>query len=307
MLIYNYTVDNEEKQICVELIDSPFVNKWKEYLVRTAGRLPAILWRFNSHGMAKHYKSDPLVLLRELHSSFEFLQTTLNLDFRLEIATLEHLISVPDELTQQHLNIWHRHFTTVATEYYSGKMTIPVGVSKEKMFHSFHALNQNVHDLEFMTYSKLSRRIPLGDKLQYSAYCADARSLDGSNALWVSGHAESVTDTFDPNTEEYHCDVWLNEDIQGKDHMKAWLDEDDLTQGDVWGNSFMTPNILFDPEMIYAAVLDNPEFRIEYLASGKPLNRWPLGQVVNQVNWAAVNLSKINSIQLDGVTLWENK
>jgi prepilin-type processing-associated H-X9-DG protein len=307
MLIYNYTANGEEKQICVELLDHPFVQKWQDYLIRTANRLPNILWQFNLHGMSRLDDLDPMPHLRELHTSFNFLQTTLNLDYSAEIATLEHLLAVPTDLTQQHLNTWHRHFTTVATEYYSGRMRIPESVDRDKMFYSFHALNQNVHDLEFMTYSKLSRRIPMGDKLQYSAYCADARSLDGSNALWLDGHAENFTDSFDPAVEEYHYDVWLNEDIQGKDHMKAWLDEDDLTQGDVWGNSFMTPNVLFDPEMTYAAVLDNPEFIADYRASGKPLNRWPLGRVVNQVDWASVNLSKINSIVLNGVTLWENK
>jgi hypothetical protein len=307
MLIYNYTANGEKKQIVVELLDHPFVDKWQEYLQRTAARLPDILWRFNNHGMAKLYNLDPMPHLQELRKSFEFLQATLNLNYSTEINALDHLLVVPNDLTQQHLNTWHRHFTTVATEYYSGRMSIPAGVSQDLMFASFHALNQNVHDLEFMTYSKLSRRASLGEKLQYSAHCADARSLDGSNALWVSGHAETITDTFDPRTEEYHYDVWLNEDIQGKDHMKAWLDEDDLSQGDVWGNSFMTPNVLFDPEMTYAGVLDNPEFIADYTASGKPLNRWPLGRVVNQVEWASINLSKIDSIVLNGVTLWENK
>ena len=294
MLIYNYiSQQGNISQIQVELLDNPFVNKWKGYLTRTANRLPDILWNFSAHGMAKQYKSNPTPLLTELYKSFVFLQTHLGLNFTKEIADLEHILEVPTDLTQTHLNTWHRHFTTVATEYYTGRMKIPAEVSVDEMFQRFHALNQNVHDLEFMTYPGLSRRIKVGDKLQYSAYCADARSLDGSNALWVSGHAEGITDTFDPTTDEYHYDVWINEDIQGKDHIKAWLDEDDLLQADVWGNSFMTPNVMFDPYQIYASIIDDPEFIADYKASGKKLNRWPLGKIVNDVNHAEMYLQNI--------------
>jgi hypothetical protein len=304
MLIYNYTSPTGPAQIQIELLDNPFVNKWKGYLERTANRLPNILWNFSSHGMAKQYTADPIPLLNELQISFKFLQQHLGLDFTAEIAKIDHLFEVPSDLTQTDLNVWHRHFTTVATEYYSGRMQIPASVDTNEMFHKFHALNQNVHDLEFMTYPQLSRRVAIGDKLQYSAYCADARALDGSNALWVSGHAENITDSFDPTTEEYHYDVWINEDIQGKDHMKAWLDEDDLSKSDIWGNSFMTPNVMFDPHQIYASVLDKPEFIEAYNASGKKLNRWPLGSIVNTVNWKGIDLCKINSIELDGKVLW---
>jgi hypothetical protein len=307
MLIYNYIVNGENQQIQVELLDTPFVNKWKDYLIRTAARLPNIVWNFSSHGMAKQYISDPIPMLNELHTSFKFLQQHLLLDFSKEIADLVHLLEVPTDLKQTHLNTWHRHFTTIATEYYSGRMQIPVDVDKNEMFNMFHALNQNVHDLEFMTYPNLSRRVAIGDKLQYSAFCADARALDGSDALWVSGGAENITDTFDPTVDEYHYDVWINEDIQGKDHMKAWLDEDDLSMDDVWGNSFMTPNVQFDPNMIYASVLDDPEFVKAYKASGKKLNRWPLGKIINNVNWKPLNRYSVSSIELDGVTLWEVK
>jgi len=306
MLIYKYTAPQGEiKQIEVELLDNKFVNEWQQYLTRTAARLPSILWNFSSHGMAKQYKANPIPLLTDLHKSFVFLQTHLGIDFAKEIADLVHLLEVPNDLTQAHLNTWHRHFTTVATEYYSGRMKIPAEVRVDEMFERFHALNQNVHDLEFMTYPTLSRRTAIGDKQQYSAFCADARALEGSNALWASGHAESITDSFDPATEEYHYDVWINEDIQGKDHMKAWLDEDDLLETDVWGNSFMTPNVMFDPHMIYASIIDNPAFMADYQASAKKLNRWPLGKIVNTVDWPKLTKSRISSIVLDNITLWK--
>lgn len=306
MLLYNYTtLDNEQQQVQIELLDNKFVNEWRQYLTRTAARLPSILWNFTSHGMSKQYQADPLPHLNQLHHSFVFLQQHLGLDFDKEIADLLLLLNDPYKLTQVQLNRWHRHFTTVATEYYSGKMAMPTGVSVDQLFHSIHAINQSVHDLEFVTYPTLGRRAALANRLQYSAFCADARALEGSNALWVSGHAESITDSFDPATEEYHYDVWINEDIQGKDHMKAWLDEDDLLETDVWGNSFMTPNVMFDPHMIYASIIDNPAFMADYQASAKKLNRWPLGKIVNTVDWPKLTKSRISSIVLDNITLWK--
>lgn len=314
MLVYNYTTtEGQTAQIQVNLLDTPFVNEWKEYLKRTATRLPDILWKFSNHDIAKQYDCDPIPLLTGLRESFIFLQTNLGLDFSKEISDLAHLCETPADLSQSHLNVWHRHFTTIATEYYSGRMQIPEGITTAEMFTKFHTLNQNVHDLESLTYYKLSRRIPFGDKPQYSVFCADARALEGSNELWTTGHAENITETFDPTVSDYHYNVWLNEDIQGKDHMKAWLDEDDLTQTDVWGNSFMTPNVMFDPNMIYAGVLDNQEFKNDYVASGKPLNRWPLGTVANEVDWESLKPGRelkrptITSIELDGVVLWEVK
>jgi hypothetical protein len=116
-----------------------------------------------------------------------------------------------------------------------------------------------------------------------------------------------IKDSFDFLTEEYHYDVWLNEDIQGKDHIKAWLDHDDLTQSDIWGNSFLTPNIMFDPELCYSTTLDNEEFRKEYIASNKTLNRWPLGNIVslNNINWSDIMFTPITTILLDDNILWE--
>jgi hypothetical protein len=306
MLIYNFTTpDNKQEQITVELLDTVFVNKWKHYLIRTAQRLPNIRWGFSSHGNMKQFNLDLIPLLKKLHNAYTFLQKHLELEFANRISTIDALLADPKELTQAHLNRWHRDFTTVATEYYSGSMQIPMTTDNNAMFHSIHALNQNVHDLEFMTYPGLSRRTAIGNKNQYSVYCADSKALEGSNALWASGHTENITDTFDPVIEEYHYDVWLNEDIQGKDHMKAWLDEDDLNQTDVWGNSFMTPNVMFDPEMIYPAVIDSPGFLDDYVASGKKLNRWPLGTLKTAIDWSVLNDCKLDSIELDGTVIWK--
>jgi len=294
-------------EIAIELIDNPFIVEWIAYLKRTATRLPDIKWGTSTHNM---YMStafpDPILRLQELYISFDYLNSNTQFDFSEELPILQELIDHPADVTQSMLNRWHRHFTTVATEYYATNSKLQ---QTDEMFHMVHGINQNVHDLEFLTYPKSIRRSIAGTNKQYSIFCADARNLDGSNALWIGGHTEAMKFEFDPITNEYHYDVWINEDIQGKDHIKAWLDDDNLTESDIWGNSFMTPNVMFAPSMLYATVLDNPEFQAEYVASGKKLNRWPLGTLVNKhdISWSSLGSFQLVSINIDDEVLWKIK
>ena len=70
----------------------------------------------------------------------------------------------------------------------------------------------------------------------------------------------------------------------------------------------MTPNVLLDPNKIYANLMDNVKFKKFVLDSNKPINRYPIGNIVNinDINWELFRKgSKIISITLDGETLWE--
>ena len=54
--------------------------------------------------------------------------------------------------------------------------------------------------------------------------------------------------------------------------------------------------------------MDNPEFRKFVIDSNKPINRYPIGDIVNidNVNWSLFRKGKLLSIVLDGETLWES-
>jgi hypothetical protein len=70
----------------------------------------------------------------------------------------------------------------------------------------------------------------------------------------------------------------------------------------------MSPNIMIDPDMIYATIMDDPEFKQFVLDSKKPINRYPIGNIVdvNTINWNVFKKGKLISIVLDGETLWES-
>jgi hypothetical protein len=307
-LTYDYTTPTgDKKKLEIELLDSEFVQEWLGYLARTANRLPNLGWKFFGHTIVKSYNIDPQPLYRRLNEAFTFLDKHFaDFDYTNEIAETQALLDNKLQLTQDHLNRFHRHFTTFATEYYHKRLVIPEGVSDAETFAHFHALNQNVHDLEALTYPQLPRRARLGNRKMYSVNSAHARNLDDSNKLWLSGHTEMIKMLYDFVGRDYRHTVWLNEDIQGKDHFKCYYDEDDASNGDIWGNSFMTPNIMFDPGYAYADTLDDPEFVKFYKMSGKPLNRWPMGDVVDieNVNWEEMTKSEVDTITLNDQVLW---
>lgn len=311
-------ITSNDSTVEIELIDNEFVNNWIDYLKATTTRCPDLNWSFTHHPVSATHDTgeheDTLTALRDI---FKFLHTNLNYDLSKDIADAESFIKRGHEIEQSYLNTWHRHFTTIASAYYRNGLTdfnIPDRSKIQEIYDNFHAINQHVHHLEHITYSKLSRRNSMVAKSQYGAVCTDATSpeslADGQEKLWSgSGNIIMIKDSFDFLTEEYHYDAWLNEDIQGKDHIKAWLDHDDLTQEDIWGNSFLTPNVMLDPQLCYSTTLDNEEFRKEYMASNKTLNRWPLGSIVypENVNWDEIAFTPITTILLDNKIIWKRK
>ena len=309
----NYTIQRIEKTtiINIELIDNSFTNRWKDYLVRTSKRLPNLLWSPDKKSMHSNQKINPINHFYELKQSFELLQEHYGTDYSSEISELSHLIENPKDLRQSHLNLWGRHYINSSNDFVTNLETnhlIPQTDTPDNIiFSRIHALNQHTHDLAILTHSSIKRREWLKDRVYYGIRSADARNLDDSASLWGNGNQESIEEdfTFD---NDYHHTVWIADDIQGKDHFKCWYDEDDASNDDIGGNTFMTPSVLLDPGMIFATTMDNPEFKKFVIDSNKPINRYPIGNVVNidDVNWNIFWQGKLISIDLDGETLWES-
>jgi hypothetical protein len=298
----SYTIQRFEKivTINIELLDNSFTNKWKDYLVRTINQLPNLSWCANYRPMVNYGSIKPNDHFNKLIQSFELLQEHYRIDYTHEISELYQLINNSKDLTQFQLNCWHRHFTTNAVNFVTNQETNDV------IFATIHSINENVHDLEIRTHNKIERRESVKDKLHYGIYSANSKNLKDGTSLWEDSIQESLGEdfTFD---DDYNHTVWISDDIQGKDHFKCWYDEDDASNDDITGNTFMTPNILLDPDMIYATTMDNPEFKKFVLDSNKPINRYPIGNItnINDINWNVFRKgSRIISIAIDGKTLW---
>lgn len=311
MLSYIIKRFNNTTTINIELIDNPFTNKWRDYLLRTANRLPNLSWSTRKSPMRSHEKVNPINNFKKLKQSFELLQEHYGTDYSSEINELAHLIENPKDLKQSQLNLWTRHYVTNANDFvdnYETNHLIPqTDTPDDVIFKTIHALSQRTHELEILTHCDIERRDWLQDKLYYGIRSADANNLGDSDSLWCNGNQEPIEEkfTFD---NDYRYNVWIGDDIQGKDHFKCWYDEDDASNSDIGGNTFMTPNIVFDPYMIYATTMENPEFKKFVIDSNKPINRYPIGNIINinDVDWEFFRRgSKIISIILDGETLWD--
>ena len=314
MLSYTVFKNTTTIQVNIKLLDTNFANKWKDYLIRTIKRLPNLAWKPGHNPIVNNGTIHPLNNFKKLKESFMLLQKHYGTDYSFEINELDNLIQNPKELTQSHLNLWNRHFTTNAMEFVMNQETnhlIPqTDTSDDVIFATIHMLNQCTQELESITsikHQNSTRIAPLKNKAFYSVRSADAINLDDSASLWGDDMTESPGEDFTFNNE-YHHTVWMADDIQGKDHFKCWRNEDDASNDDVHGNEFMTPNIMLDPDMIYATIMDNPEFKQFVIDSKKPINRYPIGNIVDvdSINWDVFKKGKLISIVLDGETLWES-
>ena len=298
---------NTAYSIHIDLLDNPFVDKWKSYIQDLAVRLPKIHWRFLLAGSKVNFAKDADVdSLLKLHEAFEFLHYFNLGEYEKELADLDFLIKNPKELRQRHLNIWHRHFTTQATEWYSKRMAVPYGLVEET-FNTIHAINQHVHVLEIATYRHLNNIDIKKERFTHFINCTDSREFKIKDQLWSNYNSvQTFPDTFDPIGNNHHHSVWLGEDIQGKDQVKAWIEEDDLSAEDCTGNLFFTPNLILDPNYLYYTVMSNPDWQKQHEACGKPVNRWPIGDILNleSINWKTLHHAIIQSVELDGKTLW---
>ena len=303
---------NKISKIEIELLDNTFTNRWKDYLVRTLKRLPNLSWAATIHPMFNYGKIDTIGHFNKLKQSYELLQEHYGTGYSSEIAELAHLIENPKELKQSHLNLWHRHFTTNAVKFVtnmkSNHLILHTDTPDDVIFATIHAINQYTHDLEIITYPKIQRREKFRDKAYYGIRSATERNLDDSQSVWGDGNQEIPGEDFTFG-QDYHYSVWMGDDIQGKDHFKCWYDEDDASNEDICGNTFMTPNVILDPYMINAVTMDNSEFKQFVLDSKKPINRYPIGNIVNieNIDWPVFYRGKLIRIELDGDILWKSE
>lgn len=315
ILEYLYITQTKKlKKIQVNLINSDFVEIWIKYIINLSKKLPTINWYMavTNNMVVKKTPASLIISLYHLYKAFYFININKIDDFSKELDEILHLISYPENLDQQHLNKWHRYFTSLEYKFLNLETPVPETVDKNKLFSSIQDINKYTHIGELYTYFQLKRRNEFEGLTQYSVQFTDANNLNYINeGVFDEPNIEWIPDYLTYNLFEHDndFDVWLHEHITGKDQMKAWLEEDDLCKDDITGNKLMTPAITFDPHMIYKKVLDNNEFRQESKNSKKLLNRFPLGNIKDksEIDWEEFNKSRIVYITLDKTLLWKNK
>lgn len=331
MSYIRYVLNNPKhkgiQNIDIELIDAEYVDTWKQILKSVCTDLN-FNWILERQGQSANdyqafdflYNVDRLlVLLVELKTAYEYLGKIENTGssvwpepdafFDETLIVINELIQDPQRFSQDHLNVWHRQFTTLemrnsAYHLYNGNE------DNKKHYFYIQEINRIVHKLELFTYPKLPRIMKYYDK-QFGIQFTNANN----NALIKNDDCAKVweyctdlsTGIFDFETDKYDYDVWLQADILGKDHVKAWVEQDDLTQSDITGNLILTPSLMLDVNKIIKRVYDDKDFRKESKASGKTVDRLPLGNIVKPcgLNEMAGPIT-VQAILLDNDIIWEN-
>lgn len=301
------TLANEEVVISIDLLDNQFVKEWKKYLRTVMSRVSK--WHAVVCANNRRYKTDADILenLTKLKESYSFFITHYMGDFSAEIIEIDKLIETPSNITQDHLNRWHRHFTGLEMKYCQSDYRTTTNADPELVKEAIHNVNRYVHVSEGATYYKTPRRIALGETIQYAIQFTNANHYgDDKDNVWaiVAPLSDGI---YDWRTDAGDYTVWMNEDILGKDQMKAWLDHDPLSYYDVTGNLFMTPSIMLDPNKMFYKVLIDKEFQEESIASGKTVDRPPLGNIVNiNIDWESILGASVTRIKLDNDIIWED-
>ena len=315
--------------LTIELLDCEYVDVWKETLRQVCTELN-FTWSFLRHGntiepdaldpssytFINHTKPTMEQLISEMIVAYEYLCTVEHEARSVLDVTLKGLRDIAEDvtkLTQNHLNQCHRHFTTL--ERMEVNQDLCRGnENQRKHYFYIHEINRIVHSLESYTMLKSERYNRYPD-LYFSICFTNAND----NAFLKNDDCHKVweyvtrleTGIFDIFKDDYDYDVWLQEDIVGKDQKRAWLDNDDLTQNDITGNLHLTPSLMLDINKLHKRIYDDENFRADSKASGKTVDRLPLGKITSQIDVELLYSLKpeflrtyVDKIILDGETIY---
>lgn len=317
MLIYNFkdVQSNKQHQVEIQLASTNFVDFWLEYLEDILQKVPDIEWNNirTNYGYGHIWHEKFYLFLFRIFKAYTFFNNHLPYDFKDQLLEIEEIISTPNRLNQEFLNQCHSDFYSLSTIYFKEEIEIPPNITRDDLYQSLHVLNGNIHALERgYTYGINDRRKAFSELGQFTTEVKYGSRWNYNLSNMVNGVFSPVNTrfidkfTFDYRTDNYDFDVWLNDDINGKDQFRAWLDKDDLTKPDITGNEVLTPNILFDPDKLYKRMIEHEDFRTESSKTKKPINRFPIGSLKSSTEFfKRFSDIELIEIQKENKTIWK--
>lgn len=259
-------IKTETSEFRIDLNNHPFTKKWINYMNNI--HFPNFV--SNQWGFYQSFKECPVIENKfyvQLDHALNYCNTNIaGYDFSDSLQALREFKIKP---LQSHLNIIHRTFTSLEHLCYSKNFN-------SNMVEMIQAINTLTHLLE-VSYTLNNDR-----RARYPAEICTIVFRDANNLVdptEIFNHI--IYDTFDHTAENINYNVWLNEDILGKDLIRCFLDDDDPTCSDITGNMFMTPSLMIDINDTFYEILLSREFNEWHRnkAPYKKLNRWPIGNV----------------------------
>lgn len=295
-------VADDENYVEIELVENEFTQQWLEYFQRKYQilnfriiRRPTQIssdWEGFQHSIQDNI-GDWLFRIRD---GLEFVDRELELKIPDAIRTINQTIDLFNGLPAgqtgyfpiplRYLNLWHRVFAECMMDL-QPRLTkfnlVDRDINSRKLVDD---INNGVHEIEKYCTIEENRRRKKYHK--YDIFAVEVVSSIDENILLVDeifGRGrETIKYHYDHKKDDHwQYNVWLNEDIAGKDMIRCWLDHDDMMQHQITGNLMMTPSIQFDPGRLMNQVLDDPDFDSEYMSENnhKTLDRAPLGKIVS--------------------------
>ena len=264
-------IKTTETTFNIDMLDTDFVTKWRGYMNKI--NQPSFnmhQWYFQGWSKTGDSISANIKLIED---ALEYCDKNIDtFNFALSKKSLKRFKKNP---SQHHLNSIHRQFTAQTIDKHL------TADSSLELNQKVHDINTGVHRLEtFHTYPNLPlRQKHKGTIIAIVFTNANTKQGDYDTSIWTEHQICNCN--FDHTIEDTNCNVWLNEDILGKDLVRCFLDGDDPNNKDITGNTFLTPSLMIDVDNVYHNVLISEEFNEWHskLCPNKTLNRWPIGNI----------------------------
>lgn len=208
----------ETKIITVDLFDNPGVRAWAEH----CATLPPIRQILYQHLAGSIDTTVPVELWPEYLRIEQGLSGT---EYELSLP-----LSEPNEITQHHLNVWHRQFTDVTNDLQTQiqQQNRRMDEAEQQCYDLFYDLNQLVHLWE--------NRLNEWPKPKISRYQGIDINLSPEKTPQGTARLMNLTQEH----RQYHsfdeADLILDQSVHGKTTLQSFIDNDNPNHWDTTGH-----------------------------------------------------------------------
>ena len=280
----NFDLIDSTEILEVALLDNPGVQKWVE-LCKKLSTIRTTTTQTISHSRPRSLSHSPDLWIQQQLVQQQLSVTNLPIPMPVDFS---------EQITQQHLNIWHRWFThhthssqnhlTSTTEYYW-----------------LHELNQIVHKLEQYVWEWPKTQLGVcGAEINLTAI--------------IDNHGFGTESVNLTPYREYHswesADLILDQAVHGKTTMQSFLDNDDPKNWDTtghhmsWGGCKLVKSHY--RQKIYQDDLFHQWMDQNNVTHNNLFGDFPLGNIINRdqsvVDRIFESVNKLNAVSMQAIT-----
>lgn len=219
---------------------------------------------------------------------------------------LKHNITIPEMISQQELNYYHRFFTSNAewlsaaknnkllSNPYNENFFITNLVDIDTFLAAIWEISQEVHEIEQLLDTDTERNLrDDGFNIEYLSMKCMPKSVD--NNLWTVLDDASIQSSY----IDSDANVMLYAEVQGKTILQGFLDEDDPNQEDIGGREGTYGSFVIDLDNrrreLYNSDIFNNWLSVNNITLDDALLEYPIGKIIEST--VSMNPKTITQIQ----------